>query len=137
MRVLARSGERAFLIVSDGNARVLSIEAEPLLSGAASVETVLSRGYWEEFNGDDGSILALADHIVAEGEELEVAGWGNPEPARRLVGVRVTPQEVSGISFSAHGTLPVSLGRDAIFVDAAYYAPHVRLRSEPVTSGAR
>lgn len=136
MRVLARSGEHAFLLVSEGHACVLSIEAEPLLSAPASVDTLLSRGYWEEFSGDDGSILALASHIAEEGEELPTAGWGQPQPARRLVGIRVTPHEVSGISFSAHGTLPVVMGGGAILADAQLDAPHGELR-EPETAGAR
>lgn len=94
MNVIARSGRQAFLIgLNDGRAAVLSIEAEPTLSAPLAPESVLSRGYWEEFGGDQDLVLDLVQRIREEGEERPSLGWDS-EPSWRLAGLHVGAEEL-------------------------------------------
>lgn len=134
IEVLARSGQHAFLIgVGNGLATVLSIEDEPFLAAPLSIDTVLSRGYWELFSGDGGPILELARRVATEGDELPGVGWDARRGARRLAGIKVEPLDLAGVVVSAQGPVPVEVERHGIFVG---FGSHVR-RRDPDTAGAR
>ena len=94
MTVIAQRGRTSFLLdAGEGQARVLDIEHKPTLFARASVDAILSRGYWQPFQGDEQPILELAAHVEQEGEEILSAGW-DAEPRRVLRGVTLTPEEI-------------------------------------------
>src|SRR4051794_29345430 len=95
MRVVARSGRSAFLIELDqDSAAVLDIDGDPTLTQPSSREAILSRGYWDTFEGDPRLVLDLAFAVATEGDELPAVGWDVAGAARRLSGMRVLPEQL-------------------------------------------
>lgn len=116
----------AFLIdAGQGNAYILDIEAEPTLSRRSSIDSALSRGYWEPFDRDQGPVLDLAVYVAAEGDELPQVGWDQDAPAaRRLPGVRVMPEDLEGLKVHATGPFEVSLAFDGTVIMGEVRGPY-------------
>jgi hypothetical protein len=95
MNIICKSGDFAYLIeLADRAGVVLDITSEPTLSQVASIDTLLTSGPWQPFEGDSERIRELVYRIASEGVELAAVGFDVKSPARRLPNTKVEPDDL-------------------------------------------
>jgi hypothetical protein len=63
MKVIAKSGSAYLLEIEEGQGRVLDL-AQHRLFPPNAIASILARGYWEPFDGDQDPILAKAQSLT-------------------------------------------------------------------------